>query len=131
MIVPVVGPVVGGLIVSNLSWRWLFYVNVPICLAGLILAWRGRPASPPAPVKPRLDLAGLALLSPGLAAVLYGLAQVSAHHGFGHPAVLIPLAAGLAVLAGSWPGRCGPAGRSSRSSTCGCSGTARSPARPA
>jgi EmrB/QacA subfamily drug resistance transporter len=99
VIVPVVGPVVGGLIVSNLSWRWLFYVNVPICLAGLILAWRGLPASTPAPVKPRLDVAGLALLSPGLAAVLYGLAQVSAHHGFGHRAVLVPLIAGLAVLA--------------------------------
>jgi EmrB/QacA subfamily drug resistance transporter len=100
VIVPVVGPVVGGLIVSNLSWRWLFYVNVPICLAGLILAWRGLPASTPAQVKPRLDLGGLALLSPGLAAVLYGLAQVSAHHGFGHLAVLGPLAAGLAALAG-------------------------------
>ena len=100
VIVPVVGPVVGGLIVGNLSWRWLFYVNVPICLAGLVLAWRGLPASPPAQVKPRLDLAGLALLSPGLAAVLYGLAQVSAHHGFGHLAVLVPLIAGLAVLGG-------------------------------
>jgi EmrB/QacA subfamily drug resistance transporter len=99
VIVPVVGPVVGGLIVSNLSWRWLFYVNVPICLLGLILAWRGLPASTPAAVKPRLDVAGLALLSPGLAAVLYGLAQVSAHHGFGHPAVLVPLIAGLAGLA--------------------------------
>jgi EmrB/QacA subfamily drug resistance transporter len=101
VIVPVAGPVVGGLIVSNLSWRWLFYVNVPICLAGLILAWRGLPASTavPAQVKPRLDRAGLALLSPGLAAVLYGLAQVSGHHGFGHLAVLGPLAAGLAALA--------------------------------
>ena len=101
VIVPVVGPVVGGLIVDNLSWRWLFYVNVPICLAGLVLAWRGLPASLaiPAQVKPRLDVAGLTILSPGLAAVLYGLAQVSSHHGFGHLAVIVPLAAGLALLA--------------------------------
>jgi EmrB/QacA subfamily drug resistance transporter len=101
VIVPVVGPVVGGLIVDNLSWRWLFYVNVPICLAGLVLAWRGLPASlsVPAQVKPKLDLIGLALLSPGLAAVLYGLAQVSSHHGFGHPAVIVPLAAGVVALA--------------------------------
>jgi len=102
VLVPIAGPVVGGLIVSDLSWRWLFYVNVPICLLGLILAWRGLPASlaTPAAVKPRLDLAGLALLSPGLAAVLYGLAQVSVHHGFGHLIVLVPLLAGLAALAG-------------------------------
>src|ERR1700684_2562588 len=101
VVVPVVGPVLGGLIVNDLSWRWLFYVNVPICLAGLILAWRGLPASlaVPAQVQPRLDVVGLALLSPGLAAVLYGLAQVSSHRGFGHLAVIGPLAAGVAALA--------------------------------
>ena len=99
--------------------------------AFLILAWRGLPASAPAPVKPRLDVTGLALLSPGLAAVLYGLTQVSAHHGCGHPAVLVPLIAGLAVLAAFAVRRCEPAGRSLRSSIWGCSGTARSPARPA
>ncbi|HEY2240690.1 MAG TPA: MDR family MFS transporter [Streptosporangiaceae bacterium] len=101
VVVPVAGPIVGGLIVSNLSWRWLFYVNVPICLAGLFLAWRGLPASTAtkAAARPRLDLIGLGLLSPGLAAVLYGLAQVSIHHGFGHLAVIIPLAAGLLALA--------------------------------
>jgi EmrB/QacA subfamily drug resistance transporter len=100
VIVPVLGPVVGGLIVSNLSWRWIFYVNVPICLAGLILAWRAlpRPAAPPAGRRAAaLDIVGLALLSPGLAAILYGLAQVSTHGGFGSAAVLIPAAAGLAA----------------------------------
>jgi EmrB/QacA subfamily drug resistance transporter len=101
VVVPVAGPIVGGLIVTNLSWRWLFYVNVPICAVGLILAWRGLPASTTsrATARPRLDLIGLALLSPGLAAVLYGLAQVSVHHGFGHLAVVIPLVAGLVALA--------------------------------
>ena len=112
VLVPVLGPVVGGLIVSNLSWRWIFYVNVPICLIGLALAWRGmRPAPAPPSPEPagpagragggrggRLDIVGLALLSPGLAAILYGLAQVSTHGGFGSPAVLIPAAAGLAAV---------------------------------
>jgi EmrB/QacA subfamily drug resistance transporter len=99
VIVPILGPVVGGLIVSSLSWRWIFYVNVPVCLAGLALAWRGlRDVARPQPGQP-LDLLGLALLSPGIAAILYGLAQVSTHRGFGHPAVLIPLLAGLAAVA--------------------------------
>ena len=100
VVVPVAGPIVGGLIVTDLNWRWLFYVNVPILLAAVVLAWRGLPATARAAgPKPRLDLTGLALLSPGLAAVLYGLAQVSVHHGFGHLAVIIPLAAGLLALA--------------------------------
>ena len=44
-------------------------------------------------------MTGLALLSPGLAALLYGLAQVSSHRGFGQLAVIGPLAAGVAALA--------------------------------
>ena len=52
VVVPIFGPVVAGLIISNFSWRWIFYVNVPICLAGLVLAWRGLPSAPP-PGAPR------------------------------------------------------------------------------
>jgi EmrB/QacA subfamily drug resistance transporter len=98
VIVPILGPVVGGLIVSSLSWRWIFYVNVPVCLAGLALAWRGlRDVGRPQPGQ-RLDLLGLALLSPGVAAILYGLAQVSTRGGFGHLIVLGPLLGGLAAV---------------------------------
>jgi EmrB/QacA subfamily drug resistance transporter len=109
-VVPILGPLVAGLIISNFSWRWIFFVNVPICLAGLILSWRGLAGvSPPqgsasadgAPrARARLDLVGLLLLCPALAGLLYGLAQVSTQHGFGHSAVLIPLGAGAVLLAG-------------------------------
>jgi len=64
VLVPILGPVAGGLIVSNLSWRWIFYVNVPICLVALVLAWRGMSPSRGTAAAPRLDVAGLALLSP-------------------------------------------------------------------
>ena len=37
---PILGPVIGGLIVDNASWRWIFYVNVPVAALGLALAWR-------------------------------------------------------------------------------------------
>lgn len=40
---PVLGPVVGGWIVSDADWRWIFYINVPICLVAIVLAWRVMP----------------------------------------------------------------------------------------
>jgi EmrB/QacA subfamily drug resistance transporter len=99
VIVPILGPVVSGLIISNLSWRWIFFVNVPMCLAGLVLAWRGL-SSAPSGARERFDVAGLLLLSPGLAGVLYGLAQASIDGGFGHAMVIVPVAAGAALIAG-------------------------------
>jgi EmrB/QacA subfamily drug resistance transporter len=99
VVVPIFGPVIAGLIISNVSWRWIFYVNVPICLAGLALAWRGLPSARSAGNRPRIDLAGLLLLPPALVALLYGLAQVSSQGGFGHAGVIIPLGAGAVLLA--------------------------------
>ncbi len=99
VVVPIFGPVVAGLIISNISWRWIFYINVPMCLAGLVLAWRELPASRPQGGASRIDLVGLALLPPALLALLYGLAEVSTAGGFGHREVVIPLAAGAVLLA--------------------------------
>src|SRR5262245_41643383 len=95
---PVLGPVVGGLIVRHLAWQWIFWVNVPFCVAGLLLAWRLMPADTAATRRGRLDGVGLALLSPGIAAVIYGLARVGTAGGFGHPGVLVPLLGGAALL---------------------------------
>jgi len=99
VVVPIFGPVVAGLIISNISWRWIFYVNVPICLLGLVLAWRYLPTSRPPGGASRIDAAGLVLLPPALVALLYGLAEVSTAGGFGHRTVTIPLAAGVVLLA--------------------------------
>ncbi|MDF3293457.1 MDR family MFS transporter [Streptomyces sp. RB6PN23] len=72
---PVAGPVLGGLIVRDLDWRWMFYVNVPIGIATFLLAARVLPATPRAGGRGPLDVTGLALLAPGLAALMYGCAQ--------------------------------------------------------
>jgi EmrB/QacA subfamily drug resistance transporter len=96
---PILGPVLGGLILSQLPWRWIFWVNIPFCVAGLVLAWRG--VAPTAPKKSSyLDVVGLALLSPGLAAMIYGLSQAGSHSGFDNSAVLLPVTIGAVLLGG-------------------------------
>lgn len=103
---PVLGPVLGGLILEHWHWSWMFWVNVPFCVAGLVLAVLVLPAD--GPVRPApLDIVGLALLAPGLVGVLYGLSHASQPGNFGRDDVLIPLVAGLALLIafGGWSGR--------------------------
>ncbi len=99
MVGPVLGPILGGVLVTGLSWRWIFYINVPVCLAALALSVRAMPSAP-APGRSRLDWLGLALLSPGCAVIVFGLAQSNQYHGFGDAHVLVPLVAGVALLAG-------------------------------
>ncbi|WP_214321093.1 MDR family MFS transporter [Nonomuraea sediminis] len=91
---PVLGPVLGGLI-AGVDWRWMFYVNVPIGLVTLLLAARFVPAAPPAGPRAPLDVRGLALLSPGLAAVVYGFARLASGAG-----ATLPLAVGGLLVAG-------------------------------
>ena len=96
---PVLGPLIGGAILTHLDWRFMFWVNVPFCVAGLILAARCLPADElPAGPGPRLDLPGLALLAPGVAAVILGLSSAGTSAGFAHPGVIVPLATGVALI---------------------------------
>ncbi|TQS42390.1 MDR family MFS transporter [Cryptosporangium phraense] len=96
---PVLGPVIGGLIVDSFSWRWIFWVNVPLCLFSLVLAWRLLPSDRPESASAKLDVTGLALLSPGIAAILYGLSEVGVHQGFGHASVVGPIVVGAGLVA--------------------------------
>jgi EmrB/QacA subfamily drug resistance transporter len=96
---PILGPLVGGAILTDLSWRFMFWVNVPFCLAGLILAARMLPADTIAPVRPKLDVRGFALLTPGVAAIVFGLSSAGRTAGFGHGDVIIPLVLGVVLVA--------------------------------
>ena len=93
-IAPIAGLLVGGLVVQAVSWRWCFFLNVPLCLLAAALAHRAVPAVPGEPAQ-RLDVRGLAMLAPALGALTYGLSRAGTA-GFGHPAVrLIAIGAGL------------------------------------
>jgi EmrB/QacA subfamily drug resistance transporter len=96
---PVLGPVLGGLIVTNAAWQWIFYVNVPIAALSLILAARLlNPGQGRADAGP-LDWLGVLLLSPGLAAVVFGLAETETGGGLSATIAWGPIAAGLVLIA--------------------------------
>jgi EmrB/QacA subfamily drug resistance transporter len=91
---PILGPVVAGAILDRASWSWLFYVNLPIGVLAVGLAWFLLPRDEPSAERRAFDLFGFLLISPGLVALLYGLERAA--HGAG----FVPLSAGIALLTG-------------------------------
>ncbi len=85
------GPIAGGLLVSSIGWRWVFFINVPIGLAALVLCARQAPAVPGDPRR-GLDLAGQFLAALSLGCLALGLIE-SGPRGFGDPLVASALAA--------------------------------------
>ncbi|POM24222.1 putative transport protein HsrA [Actinomadura rubteroloni] len=97
---PILGPALGGWLVDNTDWRWIFLVNVPIGALALALAWWRVPAgSGGSAGRTKLDLRGLLLLPPAFALLIYGLSNASSHGGFGNAAVLGWAAAGAVLIA--------------------------------
>jgi EmrB/QacA subfamily drug resistance transporter len=96
---PILGPVLGGIIVNILSWRWIFYINVPVTIIALLLAWHGLPTDEPYNSKQPLDIVGLLLLSPAFAILIYGFSQLSSHGSFICNEVIIPLLIGIFLMA--------------------------------
>jgi EmrB/QacA subfamily drug resistance transporter len=98
MLAPILGPTLGGLIVQNASWRWIFYVNVPIGVIAVIAALRTLPRVERGPVE-RLDIRGLALMATGLPLLTYGLAEVGITGGFSSLKVIVPCLVGVGLVA--------------------------------
>ena len=100
LLAPVFGPLLGGLIIEHLSWPWLFYVNVPFGLLGLVLAWRQMPsdrAEGHHEHAGRLDVPGLLLLSPGVALLVYGLSEIASTGRVLEPVAVVTIVAGLVL----------------------------------
>jgi EmrB/QacA subfamily drug resistance transporter len=96
-ITAVIGPVLGGWLVQYASWRWVFFINVPLAVVVLgILFWRV-PESRDTEGSPNVDWWGSLLATLGLGGIVYGLIE-SGHLGLGSPLVLGALAVGIVAL---------------------------------
>ena len=95
---PILGPVIGGAIVERRSWRWIFYVNVPIAVMALVLAARRLSADSGRADAGRLDWRGFLLLAPGLVGIVFGLSEIETQGGISHPIAFGPIVAGLALI---------------------------------
>ncbi|MCZ8519577.1 MULTISPECIES: DHA2 family efflux MFS transporter permease subunit [Paenibacillus] len=94
---PAVGPVIGGLLVEELSWRWCFYLNLPVGMAAVLIGWLLLQAEQQPPAG-RLHLPGLLLSGPGFAMVIYALTE-GAFQGWTSPSIVLTGLGGLAMLA--------------------------------
>jgi EmrB/QacA subfamily drug resistance transporter len=110
MLAAVIGPTLGGILVTYAGWRWIFYVNLPIAIAGIVMAVRivpdlrlGR--------RHRLDIVGVVLATLGLAGIVFGLIEGQRYDwgAIGASPVTIPevMIAGAVLLAafGFWERR--------------------------
>jgi EmrB/QacA subfamily drug resistance transporter len=91
------GPVLAGWLVENVSWRWVFYINVPLALVVLVLSLRFVPESRDETTSAGLDWPGALLATLGLGGMVYGLIE-SANRGLADPMVFGALLGGAVAL---------------------------------
>lgn len=93
----VIGPFLGGLFTDQLSWRWCFYVNVPLAIVVILVAGRTIPQVPGG-ARPRIDFAGMAAVSVGAAALVLATSWGGTTYPWGSWQIIGLLVAGVAVL---------------------------------
>jgi EmrB/QacA subfamily drug resistance transporter len=94
----VAGPLLGGVLTQYASWRWIFYVNVPVGAASLALITKGLKTRPPGPA-PQLDLLGATLLTVGICCVLWTLSSGGNVYAWDSGPIRAVLTVGIAALA--------------------------------
>jgi EmrB/QacA subfamily drug resistance transporter len=93
----VIGPLVGGWLVTNTSWRWIFLINVPFVAVTFALVAYAVPKREPGEQRARLDVVGGTLCALGLAGPVFALIEAPTR-GWGDPLIVGTLIAGIALL---------------------------------
>lgn len=94
---PIFGPIIGGALIESASWHWIFLINLPIGIAAIAYAWVVLPRDHVEPSE-TFDWLGMVLLSPGLAAFLYGVSSIPEEGTVMAARVLVPMVIGLALI---------------------------------
>ncbi|MGW0229280.1 DHA2 family efflux MFS transporter permease subunit [Actinopolymorpha singaporensis] len=97
---PILGPILGGWLIENASWHWIFLINLPIGLAALVYAAVVLPKDSPEPSE-SFDFLGMLMMSPGLALLLFGISSLPAENGdFTAPRVWVSMLTGVVLIVG-------------------------------
>ncbi len=93
---PILGPIFGGYLAENLSWRWCFYINVPICITSFILIWRNMKTESRDPVK--IDYISFAFMALGIGCLEYFIDEGNTNNWFDSMQMIIILTIALILL---------------------------------
>jgi EmrB/QacA subfamily drug resistance transporter len=96
-ITSVVGPVLGGVLVQYATWRWVFFINIPLAIVVMIILFWRVPESRDQSVSGQLDWWGTVLVTVGLGSLVYGLIEAGSS-SFSNPTVLVTLVIGIIAL---------------------------------
>lgn len=95
---PAIGPTIGGVMLANLDWEWLFLINIPFGLVAFVLGRRVLPRAQASGNGGRFDAIGFALIGVGLSALVYGLGEFGSRGSISAPTVSVSVVVGVLAL---------------------------------